>query len=118
MPSFSRTVPIITDPARLPAPIRDHLELRLGSDERKLTPLERRQLDWWISTRPHAPAGKDWSRDFGTFYTVGRGEFWKSILTSKKDPKTGMMVRMSPHKKDVRLAALDSWMEEYLPWQK
>lgn len=111
-----RLVPIITDLAKLPEPVRRHLEYRLNEDiERKLTPRELAQLKYWTSSSPHAYAGEDWARDFGTFYTVGRGELWKSIITNKKNSQ-GIWVRMRPREGDRRLAAIEGWLDSYKEW--
>jgi hypothetical protein len=105
--------------SKLPPGVRKHLEYRLNEDEeRQLTPKEKSQLQYWISTRPRAYEGENWYKDFGTFYAVGQGELWKSVLTSKKDSQ-GIVRRMKPHSGDHRLAStVDGWLERFVPWQK
>lgn len=75
MPREVKVYPIQFD--NLPKEIVRHLEQRIR--ERKISPADLAKWRYWVSTRPHAPAG-DWYKDFGSFKLVGQGPYPKSVL--------------------------------------
>jgi hypothetical protein len=62
---------------RIPAPIRDHLMVRMRDRSISLDDLN--QLRLWLETRPDVPMGP-WFKDFGSFKLCGEGKYPKTFL--------------------------------------